>query len=110
MGIGSRFLTIPKCADATSASGSTSGICWIGADRQALPRPAVAPDPAHPQAGEDTTSGPTRTHLPGQTVSTDAFIGQLDQYTIEYGGDNPLDGEQDQNDDTRSQAIDEDWG
>jgi hypothetical protein len=43
-------------------------------------------------------------------VSTDAFIGQLDQYTIEYGGDNPLEDEQDENDDTRSQANDEDWG
>jgi hypothetical protein len=76
-----------------------------------LPRPPAAslPAPSHPEAGPDEH----RTNnyaLPGETVSTDAFIGHLDQYTIEYSGDNPLEGDQDDNDITRSQVIDEDWG
>jgi lipopolysaccharide export system ATP-binding protein len=74
-----------------------------------LPRPAVAPDSVHPEAGDDELR--TNTYaLPGQTVSTDAFIGQLEQYTIEYGGGSPLDAEQNESDVTRSQALDEDWG
>ena len=48
--------------------------------------------------------------LPGQTVSTDAFIGQLDEYTIEYSGTSPW---TPSGDETRSRAVllasDEDW-
>ena len=52
-----------------------------------LPHPAQEPssDPIEPE--EQPAEFKNRSFiLPGQTVSTDAFIGQLDEYTIEYEG------------------------
>jgi lipopolysaccharide export system ATP-binding protein len=72
-----------------------------------LPRPAVALDSADPDDGEKELKN-SAFILPGQTVSTDAFIGQLEHYTVEYGGTNPLDALDDDNDSTGSQATDED--
>jgi lipopolysaccharide export system ATP-binding protein len=74
-----------------------------------LPRPAPAPDAADPVAGELEVRESSYA-LPGQTVSTDAFIGQLDQYTIEYSGSNPLDDQPDETDPASTQSTDEDWG
>jgi lipopolysaccharide export system ATP-binding protein len=74
-----------------------------------LPRPAQTSDPADPDAaGLEVMNSPYA--LPGQTVSTDAFIGQLDQYTIEYSGTNPLDDEAGEIDPASTQTTDEDWG
>jgi lipopolysaccharide export system ATP-binding protein len=74
-----------------------------------LPRPALAPDAADPDAGELELRNSFYA-LPGQTVSTDVFIGQLDEYTIEYSGSNPLDDESDETDPASTQPTDEDWG
>src|SRR5262245_34837835 len=58
------------------------------------PHPTVAldaPDPDH----SDHASRNNPYILPGQTMTTDAFIGQLENYTIEYSESSPLDDEQD---------------
>ena len=47
--------------------------------------------------------------LPGQTISTDAFIGQLDDYTIEYSGTSPLDDAMNESDPNAVPPTDEDW-
>lgn len=73
-----------------------------------LPRPGVAPEPADPHHGDNDARNASFI-LPGQTVSTDAFIGQLEHYTVEYSGTNPLDAGDDETDPNRSQATDEDW-
>ncbi len=44
--------------------------------------------------------------LPGQTISTDAYIGQLEEYTIEYGESAPLDAD---HEGSGANAGDEDW-
>jgi lipopolysaccharide export system ATP-binding protein len=74
-----------------------------------LPRPTVLPGSADPDhdANDVTNSAYI---LPGQTVTTDAFIGQLENYTVEFSGSSPLDVEDDDSDPSRSQASDEDWG
>lgn len=46
---------------------------------------------------------------PDQTISTDAFIGQLEEYTIEYSETPPLDDERDEIDRNLSQSNEEDW-
>jgi hypothetical protein len=74
-----------------------------------LPRPAVLPDSADPDH-DDNDAQNSSYMLPGQTVSTDAFIGQLDHYTVEYSGTNPIDVVDDETDPSRSQGTDEDWG
>ena len=48
--------------------------------------------------------------LPGQTVSTDAFIGQLEEYTVEFSGTSPLDVEPDQIDRIQYRRPIEDCG
>jgi lipopolysaccharide export system ATP-binding protein len=59
------------------------------------------PDPDHALEQIDTKSYA----LPGQTVTTDAYIGQLEEYTIEYSGTSELDVESAD----QSQSSDEDW-
>jgi lipopolysaccharide export system ATP-binding protein len=51
-----------------------------------LPHPTPAPEPAVAAEVEHQEIEKPSFDLPGQTVSTDAFIGRLDDYTIEYGG------------------------
>jgi lipopolysaccharide export system ATP-binding protein len=46
---------------------------------------------------------------PDQTISTDAFIGQLEEYTIEYSETPPHDDEREDIDRNLSQSNDEDW-
>ena len=48
-------------------------------------------------------------HCPDQTISTDAFIGQLEEYTIEYSETPPHDDERDDIDRNLAQSNDEDW-
>lgn len=74
-----------------------------------LPRPPASVNSADSDQVDNAVNNRTRA-LPGQTVSTDAFLGQLDQYTIEYSGGNPLDPEGDETDRDGSQETDEDWG
>jgi lipopolysaccharide export system ATP-binding protein len=72
--------------------------------------PHTAPPPPDPAvAGHDRMPvDRTSFALPDQTISTDAFLGQLDEYTIEYGEPLPPD-DADDPDRTTSQATDEDW-
>jgi lipopolysaccharide export system ATP-binding protein len=73
-----------------------------------LPHAGPKLDPAIPdQAPEDLRN--TSYILPGQTVSTDAFIGQLDDYTIEYSGDSPLNDAMNDSDPNGIPPTDEDW-
>jgi lipopolysaccharide export system ATP-binding protein len=70
-----------------------------------LPRPEPATDPAVPADRLDELSDRSYM-LPGQTVSTDAYIGQLEEYTIEYGESAPLDAD---HEGSGANAGDEDW-
>jgi lipopolysaccharide export system ATP-binding protein len=74
-----------------------------------LPRPAASPGSADPDHADNEVTN-TSYILPGQTVSTDAYIGQLEHYSIEFSGTSPLDAGDDENDPSRSQGTDEDWG
>ena len=60
-----------------------------------LPHSAPAPDPAVAEVDHEDPEIASY-GLPGQTVSTDAFIGHLDDYTIEYSGgpDSDLDADE----------------
>jgi lipopolysaccharide export system ATP-binding protein len=73
------------------------------------PHPTVALDAPNPDQS-DHSSRNNPYILPGQTMTTDAFIGQLENYTIEYSGSSPLDEEQDETDANDPQTSDEDWG
>jgi lipopolysaccharide export system ATP-binding protein len=74
--------------------------------------------PPHPTVSLDSPTPDHSDHanrnnpyiLPGQTMTTDAFIGQLENYTIEYSGSSPLDDERDESDANGTQTSDEDWG
>jgi lipopolysaccharide export system ATP-binding protein len=70
-----------------------------------LPHPESAAEAAVPAERHDDLSESSYM-LPGQTVSTDAYIGQLEEYTIEYGESAPLDGNQNG---PGSNARDQDW-
>ncbi len=71
-----------------------------------LPHPdQPAPEPAVPEAHLDEFNDRSFM-LPGQTVSTDAFLGQLEEYTIEYSEESPIDPDQDH---SGSNSADEDW-
>ncbi len=70
-----------------------------------LPHPEAAPEPAVPDAHLDELNDRSFM-LPGQTISTDAFIGQLDDYTIEYGEQSPIDPDREN---TGPNSTDEDW-
>jgi lipopolysaccharide export system ATP-binding protein len=74
-----------------------------------LPRPAASPDSVDPDHSDHEVKNSSYI-LPGQTVSTDAFIGQLENYTVEFSGTNPLGVGDDESDPSRSQGTDEDWG
>jgi lipopolysaccharide export system ATP-binding protein len=70
------------------------------------PKPDPAPDSGDPQ--ERPEDFKHRSYiLPGQTVSTDAYIGQLEDYTIEYDGTSHL--EPAPEDPTVPGSTDEDW-
>jgi lipopolysaccharide export system ATP-binding protein len=70
-----------------------------------LPHPEHAPEPAVPADHRDEFDDRPYI-LPGQTISTDAYIGQLEDFTIEYGSTAPLDPDQE---DTGPSPSDEDW-
>jgi lipopolysaccharide export system ATP-binding protein len=55
-----------------------------------LPQPGPSPDAADPEERPEDFQQHSYI-LPGQTVSTDAYIGQLEDYTIEYEGTSHLD-------------------
>src|SRR5262249_48700782 len=69
------------------------------------PPPTVALDSPNPDLSDKATRISPYI-LPGQTVSTDAYIGQLENYTIEYSGSSPLDDEQDEIDESGTQTSD----
>jgi lipopolysaccharide export system ATP-binding protein len=73
-----------------------------------LPHAGPKLDPADPDEVRDDVRNSSYI-LPGQTVSTDAFIGQLDDYTIEYSGTSPLDDAMNDSDPNAVPPTDEDW-
>ncbi len=75
-----------------------------------LPHPAQEPSTEPVEPEEQPAEFKNRSYiLPGQTVSTDAYIGQLDEYTIEYEGISPLNPNADEIDPNDPENIDEDW-
>lgn len=70
-----------------------------------LPHPAATPDQADHDHDHDEVEKNSYA-LPGQTVSTDAFIGQLEQYTVEFSGSSPLDVESEETDSTSAHSAD----
>jgi lipopolysaccharide export system ATP-binding protein len=70
-----------------------------------LPHPESAAEPAVPAERQEDFSDRSYS-LPGQTISTDAYIGQLEEYTIEYGESAPPDTD---HEGSGANAGDEDW-